>query len=370
MFSPRYITIALGALALTTSLSAQAATPTVTLGGEIEFQAGFIDQESAFETGSFSREAKFANDTEVHVGVVAENDSGLKYGAVIELEADVTGDARGEGLNADKTYIFLESNLGRLEFGNQEDAATAMTVNASTIARASGGVEGDAELYFNSAGALGGGFLFLPNLPTKFAGGATEDTTKIVYYTPKFSGFQFGIDYAPDSGNSGTAAGFTTDADAGDFENLVQAGLSFEHDFDNGIGLLTSIVAEFGESEVATTEDLAAYQAGIKLSYAGFSGVISYSDWDDSGQAAGSGADADFWTAGLAYESGPYGVSATYLDSDNAGNEFSNFVVGADYQLAPGLVPYAEVSFFEFDEAGTTVDNEGTLVLIGSTLTF
>lgn len=208
-----------GALALTTSLSAHAEkTPQVNLGGEIKFQAGAIDQEGAFETGPFSRDFKFANDTEVHVNVEGETAEGVTYGAVIELEADITADARGEGLNADKTYLYAESQYGRLEFGNQTDVATAMTVNSTTIARGTGGIEGDSELYYNPTGILGGGFLFLPNLPTVAIGGVTEDATKIIYYTPKISGFQLGVDYAPDSGNGGTAAGFTTDADTGDFE--------------------------------------------------------------------------------------------------------------------------------------------------------
>ena len=366
----RSFSAVLAASAIVTAFSAKAETPVVKLGGEIEFQAGSIDQESALETGPFSRSTKFANDTEVHVNIEEKMDNGIVYGATIELEADVTADARGEGLNADKTYLYAEGAFGRLEFGNQEDAATTMTVNATTIARASGGVEGDAELYFNPAGAGGTDFVFLPNLPTKFIGGAQEDTTKIIYYTPKFAGFQFGIDYAPDSGNSGTAAGFTTDSDAGDFENLVQTGLSYGHDFGNGIGLQTSIVAEFGKSEAAAIEDLAAYQAGLKLGYAGFSVVGSYSDWDDSGLPVGTNGDTSFWTAGAAYETGPVGVSVTYLNSERNDNQFNNTVVGADYQLAPGFVPYIEASFFSFDEANTIVDNEGTLLLVGSTLTF
>lgn len=361
-----------GAIALTTtSLSAHAEkTPQVNLGGEIKFQAGAMDQEGAFETGAFSRDFKFANDTEVHVNVEGQTDEGVTYGAVIELEADVTADARGEGVNADKTYIYAESQYGRLEFGNQTDVATAMTVNSTTIARGTGGIEGDAELYFNPTGVLGGSFLFLPNLPTVAIGGVTEDATKIIYYSPKISGFQLGVDYAPDSGNGGTAAGFTTDADTGDFENLVQAGLSYEHEFENGVDVLTSLVGEIGESEDPTFEDLAAYQVGLKLGYQGFSVAGSYGDWGDSTLAVGATGDTTFWTAGLAYETGPLGVSVTYIDAEQVDNEFNNVAFSADYQLAPGLVPYAEVSFFEFDEAGTTIDNEGTLFLVGSTLTF
>ncbi len=51
-------------------------------------------------------------------------------------------------------------------------------------------------------------------------------------------------------------------------------------------------------------------------------------------------------------------------------NDFDNFVIGADYKLAPGLTPYAEVAFFDQDAVGTSDDNEGTVVLLGTQLNF
>ena len=49
--------------------------------------------------------------------------------------------------------------------------------------------------------------------------------------------------------------------------------------------------------------------------------------------------------------------------------------IGADYKLAPGLVPYVEVSFFEADDnvtdvAGASEDNEGTVFIVGTALNF
>lgn len=71
------------------------------------------------------------------------------------------------------------------------------------------------------------------------------------------------------------------------------------------------------------------------------------------------------------------GLSLTYMDSEyeqasNASgfNDLSNIVVGADYKLAPGLTPYAEVSFYDLDSSGTTYDNQGTTVLVGTQVAF
>jgi len=94
----------------------------INIGGFANFQATFSDNDTIFETGAFSRNLKFANDTEVHVNISGESDKGLKYGTTIELEADISADAHDEGLNADKTLIWLEFNSGRLQLGNNEGA--------------------------------------------------------------------------------------------------------------------------------------------------------------------------------------------------------------------------------------------------------
>lgn len=237
-------------------------TPTVTVGGFINFQAGYSDQEGAFETGT--RHQGFRNDTEVHVNVAGESDLGFAYGATIELEADTTADARAEGLNADKTFIWIEPGWGRFELGNNAGPEQEMAVNAASIARATGGIDGDDEFYIMSAGITGTAtFLIHPDLPTADIGGIAEDSTKITYYTPQFSGFQFGLSFTPDEGDGGQFA--TRSETGGDFENVVSAGLSYENEWD-GVGFAAALVGETGDSEDGSTEDLGAWQLGASLS--------------------------------------------------------------------------------------------------------
>ena len=120
---------------------------------------------------------------------------------------------------------------------------------------------------------------------------------------------------------------------------------------------------------VFLAEDLFAWNAGALVGYSGFSVAASYGDWDDSLSIAN--ADTDYWTLGAAYDFGAFGASITYLDSEVADvNEFDNISVGVDYKLAPGLTPYAEVSFFDQDAAGAVNDNDGTVFIIGSQLAF
>lgn len=348
------------------------AAPSVSVGGQIDFQAGFTDQDSSYETGANSRDAKFRNDTEIHVSAEGKTDSGLTYGAVIELEADVNDDDDSEGENADKTYVYVEGSFGRVEMGANTDAAEASRVSAASIARATGGIDGDYKHFVNIAGVTGtfidGSGLPTANSPTA-ADGLAADANKLTYYSPRVSGVQLGVSYTPDQGDTGTATGFTGEAN-GDQESVWNVGLNYSGQF-NEAAVNASATYETGESENAAVEDLSAYAVGASVAYRGLSVAGSYADFDDSGMAVGSNKDAGYWTVGAAYEQGPAGISVTYIDGEYADNDATNLVVGADYQLAPGLVPYAEVSFFDFDPIATgAVSNDGTVVLLGTELTF
>jgi hypothetical protein len=352
----------------------------VSVGGFIDFQAGFGDQDSAFETGVNSREAKFQNDTEIHISVDGKADNGLKYGAVIELNADVSGDGDADGGNADKTYIYLESTAGRVELGSTSTVTSNQQVSAASIARATGGIDGDWYDFAN----IGAAFIRTQELPAAESGeGSTrEDSNKIAYYSPVFSGLQFGLSFAPDEGDSGTIAGATgecttlagTTCLVGDVENSWGVGLTYATQYEN-VDVNASIVGEFGSAEAAGVEDTSAWGIGLALGFQGFSIAGSWTDWADSGLATGTANDnQESWTLGAAYETGPFGVSVTYLESEAGGateQEFNNLVLGADYQLAPGLVPYVEVSFFDTDDNNVaTTDNDGSVVLVGAELSF
>lgn len=356
--------------------AANAESPKVTVGGFADFQIGIAND----DRDAAQRSQGFRNDTEINFSIDGVADSGLKYGAEIDLEADVTADADSEGLNASRTYLYLEGNWGRFELGSNEGADQTLKVDASSIARATGGIDGDFT-YFNGGSANTNGFIVTPDLPVMYGAGvqgdeSTNNNNKITYYTPRFSGFQLGLSYAPDQTDRGQTVG-RGDLNAGQAENILSGGVNYEGQFDQ-IGIAASATGEWGDSELSTTEDLGAYALGLKLSYAGFSLAGSWSDWSDSLRTVASNTDADLWTIGLAYDGGVFGVSATYLDSqvDPAGaqdNEFQNFVLGADYKLAPGLTPYVEASFFEYDSFGSTVaagDNEGYVFLVGSQLSF
>lgn len=371
--------------------SAQADTPKITVGGVIDWQVGIMSDDQ----DANQRAHAFRNDTEINFNVDGKTDAGLGYGAVIVLEADVTNDVDAQGTNAAETYIYLDGSWGRVQLGSAVGASGALKVDAASIARATGGIDGDWYYFANNAVTTAGGvgaatFLTSPDLPLAYgiqAGGfgneAQENTNKVTYFTPRWSGFQAGISYAPNDADSGQTinradnrTGVTNDGlTFSRAENIVSGGVNYQGAWDQ-VGIEAAATMERGSAETAGAADLFAWNVGAKLSYMGFSVAGSYGDWDDSLSNGVNNDESYYWTLGGAYEFGPYGVSATYLKSQmergavGVENEFDNLSIGADYKLAPGLTPYAEISFYDADANGTAADNNGHVFLLGTMLNF
>jgi outer membrane protein OmpU len=382
-----------GAALLATAASA--ATPKVTLGGFSDFQAGYSSDDNDANT----RGTGFRNDNEISVHVDGVTDGGLGYGAVIDLEADLNNDGDDQGENAARTFTYLSGNWGKAEMGANKGAAATTRVDASTLAVATGGINGAWTNFVNNQAASGvkgkntANFVTMSKLTsehgtaTEFGNESTYNATKITYYTPRFSGFQAGVSYTPDLNDRGQSINkIDRAANPGFFDqgDLIEGGINYENQFNNGVKLALSLTGETADADRATTaanqkEDLKAYALGGLVGYKGFSLAGSYGNWGDSGQLkTATSDDADYWTVGAGYEAGPFGLSATYLKSETevtatTENEFHNLVIGADYKLAPGLTPYAEVSFYDFDQAGTgagVYDNDGTAFILGTQVAF
>lgn len=335
----------------------------VTIGGVADFQAGIMGD----DLDGSQRAQGFRNDTEINFTVSGVADNGLEYGAEIDLEADVTADANSEGTNASRTYLFLKGGWGNLEMGSNTGAAGTMKVDASNLAAATGGIDGDWTYFANSAA----GYLSTPDLVVGYGAGnlgdeSTDNDNKITYYSPRFSGFQLGVSYIPDLTDRGqTVSRSDVGFSAGD---IFQLGLNYTADW-NEVHFEAAATGEWGDADSGAAEDLFAWNAGALVGYAGFSIAASYGDWDDSLSLANS--DSDYWTLGGAYDFGPFGASITYLDSEFADtNDFDNLAIGVDYKLAPGLTPYAEVSIYDQDAPGNVNDNDGAVFIVGSQLAF
>jgi outer membrane protein OmpU len=379
---------------------AEAGNLQVNVGGYLDFQAGRVSDDIIGKNGNDLNKTEFNTDGEIHFIIEGRAANGLEYGAVIELEANVgVGDDRFDsGDNADKAYLYLQGGWGRVELGENTGAEEALAVNTSNFASATGGVDGD---WYRYAGIPTGGqfFIIKPRLVFGHAGAdgfslefdnadptipatltmngpeVDENATKITYYTPRFSGFQAGVSYIP---NAGDTSRFGTGGSTGTADNkhVVTAGLNFTEQFDE-VGVAAAVSGILASSaKVSGDSKLKGWQSGLNLTLAGFTLGGSYGDWRST-EVGAPGDEGKYWDLGLGYAAGPWSASLTYLRSKvdlaaGGRDKFDNYVVGVDYQLAPGLVPYAEVAFFDYDGQGAGVanDNDGTVIMLGTQLSF
>lgn len=346
----------------------------VSISGEVRFQVNHVDQD---DTTGFGRGYRFHTD-EAELVIDARNtaDNGLLYG--VEIVLNVNTD---DTTNGDKVFAFIDSEqFGRLQLGDNDNAADSLFVDAADVIAARGGYDGEVADVFNFGGTwLGVG--------TDNVGKAT----KIVYFTPNIAGFTLGASLTPDSGAAG--ASFGQRDDNGDFENVIDIAGNWVGNFGD-VEVVVAAFAEFGDAEHDTSTagnsvggtpepgDAETYGVGGTVSYGGFSVGAGYVTFGDAGVSASdqaAGADAgDWWDVAVGYRSGPWGVSVGYYEAtiENvtgvADTKNTVLTFDADYEVAPGWVLAGSLSFNEAENRDRTQgnDNDGHSAIIYNIFTF
>jgi hypothetical protein len=373
----------------------------VTLGGDLNSQFGGVSQKKDYRyetpgdytSGKLSKYS-FVNDTALKLNIDGDVD-GLKYGGFIKLKADTSKNKYGDqDGNATQVMGYFESMFGKVEMGSYRGVASAMRVDAGSVAAATGGVRGDSRFWWNKktfdndANSLN--FVEQPvllsdmtdaqNLGTKRANAA-----KISYFTPNFSGFSLGLSYTPDLDKYGTVNN-QTKSDSGSYKNVWQLALRYDMQM-NDVDFKAYLAGETGKDKESTSEfkyrNLEGVEGGFAVGYMGFNFAGSYGSHMKSGVLKSEAKNykrSDYWTLGAGYNYSGVGASVTYLETraDPYGmkktNKLQNVVVGVDYALAPGFMPYAEVSFFNLKDVAAKEANKernkGQVYLVGTKLSF
>lgn len=421
--------------------------PTVSIGGHIDVNGAQASQEDYYSTEQITvydtrtttatinnratDDIKLSTEASLLFKVNGINDYGFKYGAVFELNANSTQNSWNNDTNSTKSYIYGESFLGKFEVGNELGVSKKMKVDASTFARAAGGINGKYLNYINLPSSQDQDsplFILIPELPTSHGGYAVgfnnllylcdingdgniigtnetdcyaenanenfqlnlqkmENATKVSYYTPEIAGFQLGVSYTPDTGDKGTSGRLSSKLDTGDLESVFEYGATFKQTF-YGIDLALSATGESGNSQTKTgnntigyiekRENLAAYQFGGKISYFGLTVGGSIGNWQNSLNyipTTGSPDEEDgtYQTIGLAYEFGPVNASIGYFSSEFQKNQYEAYSIGIDFKVAKGFMPYIEYTKFDFQPDvlnSNALENTGSVILAGFLLNF
>jgi hypothetical protein len=417
------ITTALVASFVTTNAMA---TPEVSVNGSIDSKFVNNSQKEKFRydnldstTGKKLSNNNIAADAYINFNIKGEVKEGLKYGGLIKLNAN-TSKSKKEMFDkddkqsiAEQVMAYLESGYGRVEVGNYTGVTESMKVNAGTFASATGGINGDSQYYWNQytmqedANSTATpkekvktktAFLQTANLPTNELGTfglRGVNAAKINYYTSEFSGFRFGATFTPNTKVHGTASSVTSvvkDKEAAGFKNVFETGLSYTSEIKD-VGVKFAVVGEFGKNQESGNADqaknkknLRAYEVGTNLSYKGFTVGGSYGDWGKYGASTAANAPefgkTSYWTAGVGYANGPLSASVTHLQGkkgiakvgeNKKHNTLKNTVIGVDYKVAPGVMPYVEFSSFKMNQASQADkenNNKGHMIMTGVKLNF
>jgi outer membrane protein OmpU len=326
---------------------------TVTVGGYSEVQFGWFDLDRAPGVTN-DRNTEFRNDTEVQVRATAKSDNGLTYGVFVEMD---TGAA--SAVSFDETRLFIRGTFGEVQFGDDDGASDVLAVYAPTVGIGQfDGAQGD----FGSAASV-------PPKPND-----SSDSTKATYLTPVFSGFQAGISYAATE-NQGDSV-LTVNA-TGSESDFIEIGANYRGTF-SGVGILVGAGWTTWQIErvagATTADDGSELQAGLQISYAGFTVGGGYL-WGESDVNVNGGLD-NAWNIGATYASGPFAVGISYgvADRDVAGTtqqrEDSILGIGGQYTLAPGLLLRADYYVTERDNTGAVQDLEDNILVLGVRVNF
>ena len=417
------------AIASLLSSFAFADSPTVAVGGSNTFEAGMVSQKSPynqpFVQSPNQKKYVFNNLTRVHVTATAKAENGVVYGANVGLTPNAAqSNGYSNGKN-EKTYVFIESSAGRVELGSNFGASRLLKVDAGTIASATGGASignWTNYVYWPRSAAYNEAGVVSPNAQgyyTPNSDGFTENqmssvesnesVMKITWLSPRYSGLQLGVSFAPDINNLGSDKVYyeiQQDENSGALsnkwnsfvrlKNVFNIALNYTHThedmnlvlsaFYDTAKVVNGATGSTQETPSSTLNKANSYGFGAAVSKGEFSVAASYGNTGKSYTLKNASAKpkGTYYTVGAAYANGPLTGSLTYFNSKktyetnetaSGKNKVTAIALGVDYTVTAGVKPYAELTLFKMTPGNGTVSagvpkNKGSVFLLGTGVTF
>lgn len=361
----------------------------VSVGGYFTEVFKYQDRDNVAGQGNLHSTA-LSQDAEIYFNIRGVLDDGTVIGGRVELEAATDAD------QIDERYMFIErSDIGRVELGSTDRASSKMVYGAPIAIPGYGTVDPTGSISVTNAPA---GARTTGNL-TKFSNiddreGINLYTSSNRYFGSKAGkGLQLGFSYTPDgcedfSGTNGCGGGFGSTTNAGQYSKVYTVAANYLESF----GPVD--VALFGaymnaDIEGATTAGgatilkqtgLEGYAAGTTLTYNVGDGssvqVGGAYKYEETGSLGGD--DRNVYTAGIRYLTngvapGSVGIGVDYaLTKADQGNvsgvvvggedEYTWYSAGVTYQLARGVLTFAGVGYYEYEDNASAAVNEADAV--------
>ncbi len=258
------------------------------------------------------------NEGEIHFKGKTVLDNGLEVGVRFELEGE-----EEDGDQMDETYVWVEGSFGTFRIGNDDPAATQMAT-AAPYASYIWGLNSPSFSIGSSAGVS-------TMWPSTFAGVEVGDSASVMYFTPVFNGFQFGLSYAPEAGMERRSENSYVPAEPEGNDAWSIAGRYDGELSGVGVTLAAGYVAWDKEAPDTSWTD---WDVGLVLSFDNISVGGSYAVRDDD-----TNNDVTRYDLGVRYGEGPWAISlATGNVEDDAGSVDHNFHrLTGTYSLGAGV---------------------------------
>ena len=322
---------------------------------------GYMEQWVGFTSGDDGVSQDYSgfstvSDGEIHFKGKTKLDNGISIGVNVQLEAQQGGD------QIDEQYMTVSGGFGQIIIGDENSAMYKMHYAPSDygIGTNSGDVTSWNKPVSDAEGdsiAMGGHYR-APFGATYIEPNAVNDSAKISYFTPRVSGFQLGVSYAPDGSQDNNGLP-NRDAVNSDYimigANFVQKMGGMSVGISGGYGTVTDAAAGGVEPEATSF--------GIKMGMGGVSAGVAYANYSDHGNA-----DAEGINAGVAYSSGPMGVSVNYYHGEKDGNngdaatldgqaERDVIHLSAKYAMGPGVTLAGTLGHAVYSSDDADIDN-------------
>ena len=326
---------------------------------------GVVSVESDADNQNFNN-TNHRSDGEVQFRGSTTLDNGIVVGVRVELEAFTSGD------QIDENYVFLEGGFGRLQLGSDDPAPYQQAIVAPNVGVPinSGWLS---DFLPEPAGFTTGDFATTPEI--------SVDDNMVNYFSPRFAGFQLGLAYIPDlvdSGDNeapfGDGEGNNVTAEDDDRAHGFGAGINYARSF-NGIdlGLAGGFQVVGPPDDGANNQTVYAYNVGANVGFAGFTIGGSWGGFDIDDEGAN---DGYHWDVGLSYETGPWGVSGTFIMGEREGDiaiddedESIGAAAAVAYTLGPGVKTSLTALYADYD-AENDDDGQGFGAVLGLRVDF
>ncbi len=355
------------------------------------------DNTGAFVSGSNSgigagqsgrNNVAFRQEVRVNFTGATTLDNGITVDVLVGLNAGgknaVTSNAPAR---INRAYMDVSGKFGQIRFGDANSAYQSMCVGDPGNVTANFGLNSPNESFSNAGrGQRGGNSIVY--MPTAVSGAGTcfgleTRSTKIIYFSPTFGGFNFAVSFAPDhirsaggsGGIGGTLGQGNVTSSGGAFHDFLSAGVNFNHDFGGGVTLSAGISGEWAlagkTNSTNNANDLSnkpsMYQAGFQLGFGGGWAVGASGQYVVNYLGAGYGCvtsafscrstpsdDAYMITAG-----GSYTVDAISIGLEGLYNHYQAFDPAAGGSDSNGSATYLGVSLNAAYALGPGISLEG-----------